>query len=83
MKLIINSKEDTFETHKDNPLVIGYLLYDLRGNCIGFHGKDSKAFPKCNYEFVVRINDKSISISNCNNLYQLDDGSYIVGYIVK
>lgn len=79
MKLIINSKEDTWETHKDNDIVIGYIFYKLSGEVDKFYNKDSKHFPKSNYEFVVRLNGESIAIDKFNNLYQLNDGTYIIG----
>lgn len=83
MKLIVNSKEDSLETHKENDIVKGYLFYKLNGDLIGFYGKDSETFPKSNYEFVVNINGESIAIDKFNNLYQLDDGTYIIGHHFK
>lgn|GEM_PF-2928821 len=83
MKLLINSSEDTFETHKDNNIVAGYIFYKLNGEVIGFYNKDSNVYPKSNYEFVVRINGKNIVLNRSDNLYQLDNGEYFMGKIIN
>lgn len=83
MQLLINSNKDTFETHRDNDLVVGYIFYKINGDVIGFYGKDSNVYPKSNYEFVVSINGKSIVLNSLDNLYQLDNGEYFMGRVIK
>lgn len=58
MKLIVNSKEDTYLDHKDTEEVIGYMFYSLNGDVIGYFDKNSEVLPKANYEFVVNVGGK-------------------------